>query len=107
MTNEEYRSNKLSTIQELARLEKLGWGNEKTDPTIFPYVIIEAINLLMNSQPNDVLMDYTQTGKGATELVDDIWSTIACGNGCCFEEPYGFVPEAGCKIHDITQVKHE
>lgn len=23
-----------------------------------------------------------------------------CGNDCHFLEPYGFVPEAGCKIHD-------
>lgn len=23
-----------------------------------------------------------------------------CNNECHFQEPYGFVPEAGCKIHD-------
>lgn len=23
-----------------------------------------------------------------------------CGMGCSYEEPYGFVPEAGCPIHD-------
>jgi len=103
MKTEDYTSQKLSIIQELARLEKIGWGNEKTDPTIFPYVIIEAINLLMNSKPADVLMDYTQTGKLAEEMVNDIWSTITCGNGCCFEEPCGFVPEAGCPIHDLPR----
>ena len=26
---------------------------------------------------------------------------IKCGNECGFEKPYGFVPEAGCKIHDV------
>ena len=103
MTKEKYKENKLSIIQSLARLEKLGWGSDKADDTIFPYVIIEAINLLMNSEPTDVLMDYTATGDSAQAMVDDIWSAIACGNGCCFEEPYGFVPEAGCPIHDIPK----
>ena len=102
-TKEEYKSHKLKMIEELARLEKIGWGNDKTDPVIFPYVIIEAINLLMNSQPVEVLMDYTNTGKLAGEMVDDIWATISCGHRCCFQEPYGFVPEAGCPIHDLPR----
>ncbi len=101
MTTEDYNSQKLSIIQELARMEKIGWGNDKTDDKIFPYVIIEAIKLLMNSKPTDVLMNYTQTGGSAQAMVDDIWAGIACGNGCCVDETYGFVPEAGCPIHDI------
>lgn len=24
-----------------------------------------------------------------------------CGHACCFAEPYGFVPEAGCPVHDV------
>lgn len=23
-----------------------------------------------------------------------------CGNGCDYQEPYGFVPECGCPVHD-------
>lgn len=25
----------------------------------------------------------------------------ACGYACSFQEPYGFVPEAGCPVHDM------
>jgi hypothetical protein len=27
-------------------------------------------------------------------------SELECGNDCGFVEPYGFVPEAGCPMHD-------
>lgn len=26
---------------------------------------------------------------------------IACGNHCHYQLPFGFVPEAGCEVHDI------
>lgn len=29
---------------------------------------------------------------------------ITCTNTCGYQEPYGFVPEAGCKVHDIQDV---
>lgn len=30
-----------------------------------------------------------------------VWpNEITCGYECDFEEPYGFVPEAGCPVHD-------
>jgi len=72
MTGADYDVSKLSIVSELARLEKIGWGNEKTDPTIFPYVIIEAINLLINSQPKKTMTDYTQTGEMACLMVEEI-----------------------------------
>jgi len=72
MTVADYDGLKLSIVSELARLEKIGWGNEKTDPTIFPYVIIEAINLLINSQPKKTMTDYTQTGEMACLMVEEI-----------------------------------
>ena len=100
MNANNYGSKKLEIIQELARLEKIGWGNDDTDSTIFPYVIIEAINILMNSRATEVVTDFAGTGDHAYEMINDIWSTIDCGNGCCFENPGGFVPAAGCKIHD-------
>ena len=28
-----------------------------------------------------------------------------CDNACGHQEPYGFVPEAGCKIHDKPPTK--
>jgi len=26
--------------------------------------------------------------------------TSECGYECCYTEPYGWVPEAGCPVHD-------
>lgn len=26
---------------------------------------------------------------------------LACGYSCGYQEPYGFVPEAGCPVHDV------
>jgi len=72
MTTAEYDVGKLKIVSELARMEKIGWGNDKTDPTIFPYVIIEAINLLINSQPKPKMTDYTKTGEMASAMVDEI-----------------------------------
>lgn len=34
---------------------------------------------------------------GDKEMMD---FEITCGYGCDFQEPYGFVPEAGCPVHD-------
>ena len=32
---------------------------------------------------------------------DDIVNTMhGCKNGCGYVEPYGFVPECGCPVHD-------
>jgi len=28
------------------------------------------------------------------------WLTGDCGNACGYTEPYGWVPEAGCPVHD-------
>ncbi len=30
-----------------------------------------------------------------------------CGRGCDYEEPYGFVPEAGCPIHNPEVWVHQ
>lgn len=32
---------------------------------------------------------------------DDIQLRVLCGNACAWVEPYGWVPEAGCPIHDL------
>lgn len=31
---------------------------------------------------------------------DSMPGSHGCGFGCHFQEPYGFVPEAGCTTHD-------
>lgn len=31
------------------------------------------------------------------------WLTGDCGNECGFVEPYGFVPEADCPVHDVAR----
>lgn len=31
--------------------------------------------------------------------------TMACGHFCGWVEPYGFVPEADCPVHDAPKVK--
>ena len=32
-----------------------------------------------------------------------VWhdNQVECGNECHYQYPYGFVPEAGCEIHDL------
>lgn len=42
------------------------------------------------------LENYELVEAGADSFCD----CGACGNGCAYTEPYGFVPEAGCPIHD-------
>lgn len=34
-------------------------------------------------------------------------SQVDCGNDCHYQEPYGFVPMAGCPIHDKPEVQIE
>jgi hypothetical protein len=34
------------------------------------------------------------------ELEEKILKEIKCSNTCGYEDPYGFVPEEGCEIHD-------
>lgn len=41
-----YEKTRKQIIIELSRLEEVGWGNEKTYPTINPYIIMEAIEFL-------------------------------------------------------------
>lgn len=37
--------------------------------------------------------------------VSEVPGTANCGFDCHFQEPYGFVPEAGCRIHDVPITK--
>ena len=72
-TAADYVDHKGYIIKELARLESMPWSeNDKVSETIFPYVIVEAINLLLNSQPIEDLKDNTLTGKLTKEMLNKI-----------------------------------
>lgn len=60
-------------IQELAKLERLNWSKDKKiASSIFPYVLVEAINLLLNSTVNEECVDYMSTSKEVRETLDSI-----------------------------------
>lgn len=60
---------KARMIDELARLESMNWSkDDAVAATIFPYVLVEAINILKNSNIVDAPVDYTKTGKEAEQL---------------------------------------
>jgi len=43
----------------------------------------------------DEYLDMVSTVGGLTKRAAD------CGYACGYQEPYGFVPEAGCPVHDV------
>lgn len=68
-----FENNKRTVIKELARLEKMdNYLNDKAAATIYPYVILEAINLLVNSKIVDDPKDYTQSGLSTDKMVDEM-----------------------------------
>ena len=74
-------------IKELAMLEKLGWASDKKiAATIFPYVLVEAINLLMNSDLKKNPVDYTKNGKESEELINKLSKTPS--EEMCFCQSY-------------------
>lgn len=40
------------------------------------------------------------------EIVKEIDDKINCGYECHFTREYGFVPEDGCPIHCLPEIKH-
>ncbi len=64
---------KKEIIQELARLESMNWAKDKKIAhAIFPYVLMDAINMLMNSKKIDNPVDYFSTGKKARKMIDKL-----------------------------------
>lgn len=66
----DWNEHKKTIMRELARLESLPWAtNETVAETIFPYVLVEAINVLKNSVivPNPI--DHTKTGDDITAML--------------------------------------
>lgn len=67
----DWNQHKKTIMRELARLEALPWyADEKVSETIFPYVLVEAINLLKNSVIVPDPIDHTKTGDGATAMLE-------------------------------------
>jgi hypothetical protein len=69
----DWNKHKQEITAELARLEEMNWAaDDKVAATIFPYVLLEAINILKNSTivPNPV--DYAETGDGAIKMIDEL-----------------------------------
>ncbi len=52
-----------------------------------------AINIVLNQKHSDA--------PDAITKIAEIIGDVDCGFVCGFTEPYGFVPEADCPIHDI------
>lgn len=64
---------KKNIMRELARLEQMNWAaDDKVAQTIFPYVLVEAINLLKNSTLVDNPVDYADSGENATKMVKEL-----------------------------------
>ena len=62
-------------IKDLAKLETMDWANDpKIAGSIFPYVLIEAINLLKNSIIIEYPIDYTSTGENAQKMLGEVLS---------------------------------
>ena len=64
---------KESILKELAKLEDLNWAkDEKVADSVFPYVLVEAINLLKNSKIIDNPIDYTKTVKDTNKMIKQL-----------------------------------
>lgn len=69
----DFNKHKDSILKELARLERLSWAKDtKVAESIFPYAIVEAINLLLNSRLDGIWHDYTSTGEKTEETLSKI-----------------------------------
>jgi len=67
------KKKKDSIIKELAKLERMNWAkDESIADTIFPYVLLEAINLLKNSKLIDNPVDYTKTSEDSKKMLAEI-----------------------------------
>ena len=65
----EFQIQKVRIMKELARLEGMNWAaDDAVAESIFPYVLVEALNILKNSEIVDSPIDYASTG-GYKELL--------------------------------------
>lgn len=64
----DWQKHKKSMIKELIKLEEIGFSDEASEQ-VFPYVIIETLNILKNSEFVKNPVDLTKTGDDAKELL--------------------------------------
>lgn len=84
-----WEDHKKSMIRELARLEKMNWVKDPVVArSIFPYVLIEAINILKNSTIVDAPIDYAKTGKDVDVLLEVGKACPRCGKDSIMHEQY-------------------
>ena len=72
-TKQDWRKQMMSITKELAKLEKLVWSKDKkVAESVFPYVLVEAINLLLNAQPKDgkFIVDFTRTAEKTEKMLE-------------------------------------
>ena len=72
-SREEFVNHKIFVIKELARLETMDWGkDEMVAASISPYILVEAINILLNSEIIENPIDRVTTGEDAQILFNTI-----------------------------------
>jgi len=71
-TQTDWREQMQVITKELAKLEQLDWTkDDKVAERVFPYVLREAINLLLNAKPKDekFLRDHMSTSEMASKVL--------------------------------------
>lgn len=69
-TRQDWENHKTEIMSELAHLQSLNWAaDEEVSSSIFPYVLIEALNILENSEFREAITDHASNGKDAKELL--------------------------------------
>jgi len=69
----DWNTHKKNIIKELAKLENMDWAeNDEIADSIFPYVLIEAINILKNSEIIKNPKDLTNTGEKVSVLIEKL-----------------------------------
>jgi len=72
---EEHKQN---MMVELARLESMDWASDpKVAESIFPYVLVEAINILKNSE----IVDNPKELAGSSEDVEKLLNSLISHKG--------------------------
>jgi len=69
----DWEGQKEDILYYLAKLETMNWAADpKIAESMFPYVLVEAINILKNSVIIDSPIDYTDTGSKAKSMISEI-----------------------------------
>jgi len=73
-----WEEHKQNMMVELARLESMDWASDpKVAESIFPYVLVEAINILKNSE----IVDNPKELAGSSEDVEKLLNSLISHKG--------------------------